>query len=110
MGQAAPLVHDVGIDAVRQSHAGYRSTRPSALGQDLLLEFGAVAPPGLVHGFGHGVHLSRLVDTIVAAYVVEFKGGMAARLLSFPGMFPGYGLAVSAFPCSSLLRRSVFPQ
>ena len=33
MGQAAPLVHDVGIDAVRQSHAGYRSTRPSALGR-----------------------------------------------------------------------------
>ncbi|HNK06851.1 MAG TPA: hypothetical protein PKZ79_10310 [Ottowia sp.] len=50
------------------------------------------------------------MDTIVAAYVVEFKDGMAARLLSFPGMFPGYGLAVSAFPCSSLLRRSVFPQ
>ncbi len=78
MGQAAPLVHDVGIDAVREGHAGYRSTRPGTLGQDLPLEFGAVAPLGLVHGFSHGVHPSRLVDIIVAAYLADFKGGMTA--------------------------------
>ena len=35
---------------------------------------------GLVLGFGHGVHLSGLVDTIVAAYAVDLKGGMAGRL------------------------------
>src|SRR5690606_14986070 len=51
------------------------------LGQDLLLELGAVAPTGLVLGFVHGVHLSRLVDAIVAAYVVNLKGGMTVRLL-----------------------------
>jgi putative transposase len=31
-------------------------------------------------GLRHGVHLSRLVDTIVAAYAVAFKDGMAGRL------------------------------
>ncbi|OOG84357.1 hypothetical protein B0E41_10470, partial [Hydrogenophaga sp. A37] len=41
---------------------------------------GAVAPTGLVLGFGHGVHLSRLVDTIVATYAADLKGGMAGRL------------------------------
>ena len=45
-----------------------------------LLELGAVAPTGLVLGFGHGVHLSRLVDTIVAAYAAALKGGMTVRL------------------------------
>jgi hypothetical protein len=39
-----------------------------------------VAPAGLVLGFGHGVHLSRLVDTIVAAYVVNLKGGIDRAL------------------------------
>lgn len=39
-----------------------------------------MAPTGLALGFGHGVHLSRLVDTIVAAYAVDLKGGMTARL------------------------------
>ena len=82
MSQAAPLVHDVGVDAVREGHAGHRCTGPGALGQDLLLELGAVAPTGLVLGFGHGVHLSGLVDTIVAAYAVDLKGGMAGRLQS----------------------------
>ncbi|MCY1537255.1 hypothetical protein D9M68_727440 [compost metagenome] len=81
MDQAAPLVHDVGIDAVREGHAGHRGAGPGALGQDLLFEFGAVAPTGLVLGFGHGVHLSRLVDTIVAAYAAALKGGLAGRLL-----------------------------
>ena len=80
MGQSAPFVHDVGVDAVRERHAGHRGARPGALGQDLLLKLGAVAQPGLVLGFGHGVHLSRLVDTIVAAYAAVLKGGMTARL------------------------------
>jgi hypothetical protein len=39
-----------------------------------------VAPTGLVLGFGHGVHLSGLVDTIVAAYAAALKGGMTVRL------------------------------
>jgi hypothetical protein len=39
-----------------------------------------VAPAGLVLGFGHGVHLTRLVDTIVAAYAAALKSGMAGRL------------------------------
>jgi hypothetical protein len=53
---------------------------PRAICQDLLLEFGAVAPPGLDIGFRHGVHLSRLVDTIVTAYAADLKGGMSGRL------------------------------
>lgn len=80
MGQSAPFVHDVGVDAVRERHAGHRCTGLGALGQDLLLEIGAVAPTGLVLGFGHGVHLSGLVDTIVAAYAAALKGGMTVRL------------------------------
>ena len=80
MGQSAPFVHDVGVDAVRERHAGHRCTGLGALGQDLLLELGAVAPTGLVLGFGHGVHLSGLVDTIVAAYAAALKGGMTVRL------------------------------
>ena len=82
MGQSAPFVHDVGVDAVRERHAGHRCTGLGALGQDLLLELGAVAPTGLVLGFGHGVHLSGLVDTIVAAYAAALKGGMTVRLQS----------------------------
>jgi len=39
-----------------------------------------VAPTGLDLRFSHGVHLSRLVDTIVAAWAVDLKGGMTARL------------------------------
>jgi hypothetical protein len=42
-----------------------------------------VAPTGLVLGFGHGVHLSGLVDTIVAAYAAALKGGMTVRLHFF---------------------------
>lgn len=61
-----------GIDAVRERHAGHRGAGLGALGQDLLLEFGAVAPTGLGLGFSHGVHLSRLVDTIVAAYAAFY--------------------------------------
>ena len=60
-----------------------RCTGLGALGQDLLLELGAVAPTGLVLGFGHGVHLSGLVDTIVAAYAAALKGGMTVRLRRF---------------------------
>ena len=81
MGQAAPLVHDIGIDAVREGHADHRSSGLDALGQDLLFEPGAVASSGLGLGFSHGAHLSRLVDAIVAAYAVALKGGTAGRLL-----------------------------
>jgi hypothetical protein len=63
-----------------ERHAGYRGARLGAFGQDLLLELGAMVPTGLVLGFGHGVHLSRLVDTIFAAYAAVLKGGIAARL------------------------------
>lgn len=48
MVQAAPLVHDVGIDAVRERHAGHRGVGLGALGQDLLFELGAMASTGLV--------------------------------------------------------------
>jgi len=67
-------VHDVGVDAVREGHAGHRGTGPGALGQDLLLEFDAEALTGIGLGFSHGVHPSRLVDTIVAAYAAVLKG------------------------------------
>ncbi len=82
LGQAAPLVHDVGIDAVRERYAGHRGAGPSALGQDLPLELGSVPPTGLGLGLGvsHGVHLYRLVGTIVAAYAAALKGGMARHL------------------------------
>ncbi|MFA7556314.1 MAG: hypothetical protein WCZ20_00750, partial [Hydrogenophaga sp.] len=55
----------------------------------------AVAPTGLVLGFVHGVHLSRLVDTIVAAYVVNLKGGMTVRLQE-SGASPGIRCTASA--------------
>jgi hypothetical protein len=60
-----------------------RSTGLGTLGQDQLLELGAVLPTVLGLGFGHGVHLFRLVDTIVAAYADNLKGGMTVRLLPF---------------------------
>lgn len=82
MGNAAPVVHEIGVDAVRQRHAGHRGTGPRAIGQDLLLELSAVGPMGLGLRIGHSVLLSRLVDTIVAAYAVALKGGITGRLQS----------------------------
>ena len=67
MGQSASLVHDVSIDAMRKATLTTEAPWLCALGQDLLLELGAVAPTGIVLGFSHDVHLSRLVDTIVTA-------------------------------------------
>jgi hypothetical protein len=64
---AAPLVHDVGVDAVRLANAGHRCARLGALSEDLLLELGAIPSAGVLLGFIHGVHLVCLVDTIVAA-------------------------------------------
>lgn len=61
------LCTDIGIDAVGQGNAGHRSAWLGALSEDLLFEPGVVSPAGLLLGFIHGVHLNRLVDTIVAA-------------------------------------------
>jgi hypothetical protein len=52
---------------VGQGTSGHGCTRLGALSEDVLLELGAIPPTGLPLGFIHGVHLNRLVDTIVAA-------------------------------------------
>ena len=65
--EAAPLVHDVGVDAVRHRHARHRRSGLRAFAQNLRLEFGAVTPPRDLLGVFHGVHLNSLVDTILAA-------------------------------------------
>ena len=55
--QLPPAVHDVGVDAVRHRHLGYRGTRGVALGQHLRLEFIAVPPPPHHLVACHRVHL-----------------------------------------------------
>ena len=53
----APAVHDVGVDAVRHRHLGYRRAYGIALGQYLCLERLAVAPPCRRLLACHRVHL-----------------------------------------------------
>ncbi len=60
-------MNDIGVDPVRQRHARHRRSGPRAFAQDLLLEFGAMASPHDLLGVFHGVHLTSLVDTILAA-------------------------------------------
>lgn len=67
LGQAASLVHDVGVDSVRQRHACYRRSGQRAFAQNLRLEFATVTLPGDPLGVFHGVHPNSLVDTILAA-------------------------------------------
>lgn len=73
--QAPPLVDEVGVQAMAHRHLGHRSARRCAFGQDLPLQFRVVAPARVRLGVRHGVHLSRLVDTILAGPASAFKMG-----------------------------------
>ena len=56
---AQPAVHDVGVDAVGQGHAGHRGAALTALLRDLALELGTVKTSlGAIGGCfaRHGVH------------------------------------------------------
>jgi hypothetical protein len=66
-------------DPVRHGYARHRHSRLRAFAQYLRLELGAVAPPRPL-GVIHGVRLTSLVDTILAAQTVGIKNGMAGRL------------------------------
>ena len=65
--EAAPLVHDVGVDPVRHRHARHRRSGLRAFAQNLRLELGAMTTPHDLLGVFHGVHLTSLVDTILTA-------------------------------------------
>lgn len=78
---------DLALDVIHlyeelQRHARHRRSALRASAQHLRLEFSAVAPTCDLLGVFHGVHLTSLVDTILAAYTAGFKKGMAGRLLA----------------------------
>jgi hypothetical protein len=77
--EAAPLVNDVGVDPVRQRHAGHRACGLRAFAQNLRLELGTVPPPRFLAGVFHGVHLNSMVDTI-RRLNRQIQDGMAGRL------------------------------
>jgi hypothetical protein len=54
---ASPAVNQIGVDAMRQRHAGDRGTGPGAGREDLCLEFRRVAAPRPTRSVLHGVHL-----------------------------------------------------
>jgi transposase InsO family protein len=69
-------VHEIGVQAVAHGHLGNRHTRRGTFGQDSSLQFRIVAPASVRRlGVWHGVHLSCLVDTMLAGSAEAFKMG-----------------------------------
>lgn len=73
--RASPLVHEVGIESVAQRDLGDRGTGHLALGKHPLLQLLAVPAARAPLGVLVGVHLTSLVDTILAGAPALSKMG-----------------------------------
>ena len=72
---ASPFVDEISVQAMRERHLGNRRARHAALRQHRVLQRYAVLSPRRILGVFHGVHLSLLVDTILAGSLTRFKVG-----------------------------------
>ena len=65
---ALPLVHEIGVDAMRQRNRRHRGPRLLTRAQHALLDLYAVTPPTLLDLF-HGIHLSiRWIPSLPAKF------------------------------------------
>lgn len=87
------LVHKIGVQTVRHRHLGHRPAGCRALSQDLPLQLQALPPAITNPGVLLGVHLTSLVDTIVAGGSAAFKAGLPD---AYAGTCCGRGLCVAA--------------
>ena len=68
-------MHEVGVEPVDQGNPGNRSARQRALGKHALLQLVVVSAARAPLGVFVGVHLTSLVDTILAGATAVFKTG-----------------------------------